>query len=82
MIEDPPHELPLEGGDSVETAEVCVLLPPKKLAVLGHKGRNEVFDEVIKAYKEAGREENLRFEEETDRDVMRKVINWVVERKC
>ncbi len=82
VIEDPPYELPLEGGESVVTAEVCGLLPPKRLVVLGHKGRNEFFDGVIKTYKEAGREENLRFEEERGRDFMQKVINWVLGRTC
>lgn len=82
VLEDPPHELPLEGGESVETAEVCRLLPPKRLVVLGPRGRNEFVDGVIKAYREAGREENLRFEEETGRDAMREIFNWVLGRKC
>lgn len=82
VIEDPPHELLLEGGGSVETAEVCRLLPPKRLVVLDHRGRNEFFDGVIKAYREAGREENLRFEEKTDWDAIREIINWVLGRKC
>jgi hypothetical protein len=82
VIENPPHELPLDDGESVETAEVCGLLPPKKLVVLGHGGRNEFFEGVIKAYREAGREENLRFEEETGRDAMREIFNWVLGRKC
>lgn len=82
VIKNPPHELLLEGGESVKTAEVCGLLPPKRLVVLGHGVRNEFFDGVIKAYREVGREENLRFEEETDRDVMRKTVTWVLGRTC
>lgn len=82
VIEDPPHELTLESGEAVETAEVCKLLPPKRLVVLGHSGKSEFFDGVIKAYTEAGRRENLRFEEETGQDVMKKIINWVLGRKC
>jgi hypothetical protein len=61
---------------------VCKLLPPKRLVVLGHGGKNEFLDGVIKAYTEADRRENLRFEEETGRDVMEKIINWVLGRTC
>jgi hypothetical protein len=82
VIEDPPHELSLESGESVETVEVCKLLPPKRLVVLGHSGRSEFLSGVIKAYQEAGRRESLRFEEDAGRDFMEKIINWVLGRKC
>jgi hypothetical protein len=82
VLEDPPHELPVDDGESVATAEVCRLLPPKRLVVLGHGGSNEVFEGIIKAYSEAGREENLRFEEETDREVMQKTVTWVLGGAC
>jgi hypothetical protein len=82
VIENPPQELTLASGESVKTVEVCKLLPPKRLVVLGHGGKSEFIDGVIKAYTEADRRENLRFEEETGRDVMEKIINWVLGRTC
>ena len=81
VIENPPNELNLENGESVKTVDICKLLPPKKLVVLGHSGKSVFLDGIIKAYTETGQRENLKLEEETGPNVMKKIINWVLGRK-
>jgi hypothetical protein len=78
VAENLPRELSLPSGESIETAAVYRLLPPKRLIVLGHRGRGDGFAGITDAYQKAGWPENVRFEEEPGRDEMQHVLKWVL----
>jgi hypothetical protein len=80
VMEEAPLELELEGGKVLRTAEVCELLPPRRLAVLGLLSVDRDFEKMKEVYGQLGKSEFLRLERETHLDVNQDVLNWLIQR--
>lgn len=79
IMEKVPLELVLDGRKVLKTAEICELLPPRRLALLGVPDANRAFEGVKEIYKSMGRAEALRFEKGSGEDVKHDVIKWILQ---
>lgn len=79
IMEEVPLELVLEGEKALKTAEICELLPPRRLALLGIPDADRAFEGAKESYKSMGRAEALRFEKESGEDVKHDVMKWILQ---
>ncbi len=77
VVEDLPLELTVDDGNSIETTVICGLLPPKKLLILGYRRLGEGLKRIVNAYRQAGRRESVRFEEELGTHSVTSLMKWV-----
>lgn len=81
VAQDLPLEVSLRDGVTVETSAICGLLPPKRLLLVGYKDLEAGVREVIEAYQQGGRGDNVRFEDKVGRGGAMYLLNWVRERR-
>lgn len=81
VLEEAPREVVLGTGEVLWTAEVCDLLPPRRLAVIGLPDVNTAFERTKKVYDRGGNAEAFRFEKERRHGVKDEVIRWMLQRR-
>jgi hypothetical protein len=81
VLETPPRELSVGGSEVLRTADVCALLPPRWLAVIGLPDSETAFEGTRLAYARGGNTEAVRFETNTRHGVRNEVLRWMLQRR-
>jgi hypothetical protein len=81
VLETPPRELSGGTGEVLRTADVCSLLPPRRLAVIGLSDLDTAFERTRAVYARGGNTEAVRFEKNTRCGVQDEVLRWMLRRR-
>jgi hypothetical protein len=81
VLETPPQELVVGNGEVLRTADVCSLLPPRRLAVIGLADLEAAFERMRLAYARGGNTEAVRFATNKRHGVRNEVLRWMFQRR-